>query len=80
MFVPFIVLSLFLWILLSFVDISLGMRRCLLSFSLVCGYCTVCHGLFALPVCVIGRLFSVSIALPGHILYYQLPNITLINR
>ena len=26
-------------------------------FSLVCGLCTVCHGVFALPLGVIGRLF-----------------------
>ena len=27
----------------------------LLSFSLVSGLCTICHGLFARPLCVIGR-------------------------
>ena len=30
----------------------------------------VCLGLFALPVCVNGRLGSVIVAFPGHILYY----------
>ena len=30
---------------------------------------TVCHSLFALPLGVIGRLCSVIVVLPGHILY-----------
>ena len=41
------------------------LRHCVISFgeegagyfSLVCGLCTVCHGVFALPLGVIGRLF-----------------------
>ena len=39
--------------------------------SLVCGMtlCTVCHGLFALTFCVIGRLCSVILALPIYFLY-----------
>ena len=42
----------------------------LFCFSLVCGLYTVCHGLFALPLDVIGRLWSVILALPGNFLYY----------
>ena len=42
-------------------------------FILVCALCTVCHGLFALPLGVIGRLWSVVGALPRHKLYYFSP-------
>ena len=38
------------------------------AFFFVYGLCTVCHGLFALPLGVIGRLCSVSVATPGHLL------------
>ena len=43
----------------------------LLCLSLVCGVCTVCHGLFTFPLGVIGRLCSVIVALSGHLLYYS---------
>ena len=36
---------------------------------LFCGLCTVCHGLFALPLSVIGRLRPVIVATPRHLLY-----------
>ena len=39
-------------------------------FFFVCSLCTVCHGLFACPLGVIGRLWSVIVAIPGHLLYY----------
>ena len=35
-------------------------------FSLVCGFSTVCHGVFALPLGDIGRLLSLIVAIPGH--------------
>ena len=38
-------------------------------FTLVCGLCAICCGLFALPFGVIGRLCSVIVALPGHLYY-----------
>ena len=38
------------------------------SFFLVCGLCTFYHGWFALPLGVIGRLCSVTVALPGLLL------------
>ena len=44
----------------------------LLYFSLVCGLCTACHGLFGLCLAVISRLCSVIVAFTGHILYYCL--------
>ena len=44
-------------------------RGLLLCLSLVCGICTVCHGVFAHPFSAINRLCSVSLALPGHLLY-----------
>ena len=47
-----------------------GRESWLICFSLVCDWCTVCHGLFALPLGVIGRLWSVIVVLPGHLLYY----------
>ena len=37
----------------------------MLSFVLICGLCTVCLGLFALPLGVIARLCSVVVALPA---------------
>ena len=40
-------------------------------YSVVCDLCAICLGLFALPVGVIGRLCSVIVALPGHIVYCQ---------
>ena len=39
-----------------------------LCFSLVCGMCAAFHDLFALPLGVIGRLCSVIMAVPGHLL------------
>ena len=42
----------------------------LLCFTLVCGLCTVCPVLFALPFCVIGWLWQVIVAIPGHLLNY----------
>ena len=41
-------------------------------FSLVCGLCTVCNGLLALSLGVIGRLSSVIVAHPGHHLQLNL--------
>ena len=41
----------------------------MLSFSLVCVLFTVCYGLFALPLGVIGRLCSITVAIHGHYLY-----------
>ena len=41
----------------------------MLCSSLVCVTCSVCHGLFALPLGLIGWLCSVTVALPGHLLY-----------
>ena len=38
--------------------------------KLVCGLCTVCQGLFDLPLGVIGKLCSVTVALPGYFLYF----------
>ena len=38
-------------------------------FSLLCGVCTACLGLFALPLGIFGRLCSVIVALPGRLLY-----------
>ena len=61
-FVLFIVLSLFLWILLCIGIISSRRASWLLCFSLIRGMCTFCHGLFALPLGVIGRLCSVPVA------------------
>ena len=34
-----------------------------------CGFCTFCHGLFALPVGVIDRLCSLIVAIPRHLLF-----------
>ena len=36
--------------------------------------CIVCHGLFTLPLGVIGRLCPVIVTLPGHFLHYQQQN------
>ena len=41
----------------------------LLFFGL-CGACSVCQGLFSLPLDGIGKLCSVIVALPGYALYY----------
>ena len=40
-----------------------GKELVVLRFFL-CGLYTVCHGLYALPIGVIGRLYSVIVALP----------------
>ena len=40
-----------------------------MCFSLVFGLRTDCIGLLVLPVGVISRLCSVTVALPGHLLY-----------
>ena len=42
----------------------LGRGSWLLCFTLVCG---LCIGLFALPLCVIGRLKSVNVDIPGYV-------------
>ena len=39
-------------------------------FSLVCGICIVCHGLFALSLGVICTLCSVIVSLSGHLYYF----------
>ena len=38
--------------------------------SLVCGLCTICHGLLALSFGVVGRLGSVIVAIPRHLHYF----------
>ena len=57
------------WILPSIV-ITLGKRGLVTLPFLVCDLCTVCLGLCALPLGVTGRLCSVFVALPGHLLNY----------
>ena len=47
-----------------------GKESWLLYLSMICGMCTVCHGLFALPRGVIDRLYCVFVALSGHLLFY----------
>ena len=42
-------------------------------FSLVCDSCSLCHGLFALPLGVIGRLYSSTVAILGHLQCHFLP-------
>ena len=49
----------------------MGKRELAALLSLVYGLCTVCHGMFALPLGVIGRLSSVTVAIPGHLLFYK---------
>ena len=39
-------------------------------FPLVCNLCSACFGLFAFPLSVIGRLWSLIVVLPGHLPYY----------
>ena len=51
----------------QYCDYPIGKRELVASFSLVCGLCTVCLGLFALLLGESGRLCSVT--LPGHRLY-----------
>ena len=43
---------------------------CIAIFFSLCELCAVCRGLFAFPICAIGRLCAVIIVLPGHISYY----------
>ena len=43
-----------------------GRGSWLFCFPLVFGLCTVCLGLFAVPLGVIGRLYSVIVANHGH--------------
>ena len=52
--------------------ILLGMRESWLlnTFSFVFSLYDVCPGLFALPLGVIGGLYSVTVALPRYLLYY----------
>ena len=38
--------------------------------SVVCGLCTVSHNLFVLPFGVSGRLCSVIVVIPRHLLHY----------
>ena len=52
---------------LSLCSLSLRGGNLLLSFSVYC--LSVCLGLFALPLVVSGRLYSVT-TLPGHIFYF----------
>ena len=42
-----------------------GKGSLLLGLSLVSDLCTVCHGLFAVPLGVSRRLYSVIVACPG---------------
>ena len=42
----------------------------LLCYFVVCCVCTNCHGLFPLPLYVIGRLCSNIVTLPRHLLDY----------
>ena len=47
-----------------------GRGSCLLCFPSVRGLCSVCQGLFALPLGVIVRLCSVIASLPDHLPHY----------
>ena len=60
---PFVVLLL----CSSIVTTLLVKRGWLLHFSLACGLCADYYRLFVLPLGVIGRLWSVIVAIPGHI-------------
>ena len=53
-------------------DHCIGARASwLLCFCLVCGMCIVHRELFAFPLCIIGRLCFVIVALLGYFLYYS---------
>ena len=47
-----------------------GRESWLLCFSLICDMCAVCHSLFALPLGVIGRLWSAIVTISVHLMYY----------
>ena len=52
---------------LSSIEITLlGKMELFAWFSFVCGLYTVSHGLFVLPLGVIGRLCSVIVVIPGY--------------
>ena len=53
-----------------------GKRGWLLCLSLVCGLCSVCCGLFVLPLGVTSILCFVSVALPGHLYIFHLKQMT----
>ena len=55
------------------VTTSLGQSELVVCFTLLCGTCSVCTGLFVLPLGAFGRQCSVIVALPGHLLYYVSP-------
>ena len=48
--------------------------------SLVCCVCSVCGTLFSLPHGVIDRLCSLTLTLPGHLLYYVLLDVVLLRH
>ena len=50
---------------------SLGNFKIAFFISVLLVVCTVCLGLFAILLGVIGRLYSVTVTLPRHILYYN---------
>ena len=55
----------------------LGMRELgAFCFSSICGLYTVWNDLFALPLGVFGRLYSVIVTNPGHLLYHSKSSIT----
>ena len=57
------------WWILSGIVIILSGKWVLVALPFfISGLCTVCYGLFALPLSVIGRLCSVK--LPGHLVFY----------
>ena len=45
-------------------------ERWLVCFSLIRGLCTVCQFVFSLPFVVSSRLWSVTVVIPGHLLYW----------
>ena len=49
----------------------LGRDSWLLWFSLAYGILALCCGLFALILDAIGGLYSVNVALPGHLYYFS---------
>ena len=61
------------WLFVVFRGSCLALRsqgNSLLRSALVCGLCTCVFVCFALPLGVIGRLYSVIVPLPVHLLYY----------
>ena len=70
MFCPDCCLTIMLWILSNTVILLLGKRELAVLLHYSFGLCTGYIGLFAFPLGVIGRLCSVIVALPRHLLHY----------